>query len=327
MKAEVTVKSSRGASVAKTRAVDLSHAWWQHHVVSALSSLSRLLKTPLQTLMTALVVAIALALPASLLALLDNVYRLGDSWDSAPKLSVYLRLRAQPLAIESLQQRLAAMPEISAIEYVSAEQALKQFQNYSGFGAALSVLDDNPLPDTLVITPASSSVEAGKLEALADRIAAEGLVDEVQMDLAWVKKLKAMMALGRQMVLGLAALLSLGVLLAIGNTIRLEIENRREEIVVIKLVGGTNGFVRRPLLYTGAWYGAFGGLLAGVLVSLAFFSLSGPVAQLATSYKSEYSLTGLGFDGTMLLLAVGAALGLVGAWIAVGRHLSAIEPR
>lgn len=319
--------ATRGASVAKTRAADISHAWWQHHRISAGGSLSRLSTTPLQTLMTALVVAIALALPATLLAVLDNIHRLGDRWDSSPKLSVYLQLRAQPTAIAALEKQLKDMPEIKALETISASDALRQFQEHSGFGAALDVLDENPLPTTLVITPNNDYLEPEKLNSLAERIGKDGLVDEVQMDMAWVKKLKAIMALGQQMVLGLAALLSVGVLLAIGNTIRLEIENRREEIVVTKLVGGTNGFVRRPLLYTGAWYGAFGGLLAGILVWLAFLSLDGPVKQLADAYQSEFVLRGLGTSGSLLLLAAGTGLGLLGAWIAIGRHLSAIEPR
>lgn len=328
MKQEAPQKPpARGASVAKTRVADRGHAWWRHHKESAAGSIGRLLRTPLQTLMTALVVAIALALPSTLFSMLENVYRLGDRWDSSPKLSVYVRMGAKPIALQALEKRLREIPQVAKIEFVSADEALRQFQADSGFGLALEVLEENPLPNTFIITPVTEALSTDRLDQLKQQVAAEGLVDEVVLDMDWVKKLKAMMALGQQVVLGLAALLGLGILLAVGNTIRLEIENRRDEIVVIKLVGGTNGFVRRPLLYTGVWYGFLGAVLACVLSSSAMASLQGPVASLAMAYQSEFTLAGIGVRGVCVLLASGVGLGLVGAWLAIARHLSAIEPR
>lgn len=317
----------RGASASKARTLDLGRAWWGHHRDSARSSLWRLLQVPIPTLMTALMVAIALALPATLLTALENLHRLGNQWDSSPKLSVYLNIRVRDEAIEALLVGLRANPSVKNVEYISAQQALVEFQAQSGFGAALGVLDENPLPPTLIITPTTAALEPAQLEQLVQSLSSEAIVDEVEMDMAWVRRLKALMAVGENMVLGLAALLSLGVLLAIGNTIRLTIENRREEIVVVKLVGGTNGFVRRPFLYTGAWYGAMGGLLACILVSLAFYFIGGSVRQLALSYQSHFELRGLGLAGCGSLLLLSTSLGLLGAWLAVSRHLSDIEPR
>lgn len=318
---------ARGASAAKTRMSDIGQAWWRHHRVSATSSFFRLIGAPAQTLMTSLVVAIALALPAALYVLLDNVYALGDRWDSGPKVSVYLMRDSDLQAITELKQTIATMPQVAAVDHISAEQALQQFQAHSGFGEAITVLDENPLPHTLVVTPVATSLDPESLQRLTDALGEYPLVEQVELDLAWVKKLKAMMALGQRAVFGLAILLWLGVLLAIGNTVRLEIENRRDEIVVTKLVGGTNGFVRRPLLYTGAWYGFLGGWLACLLVSVAFFGLQGPVGELAFTYQSEFKLLGLGLVGSVWIIVAGTALGLFGAWLATARHLRAIEPR
>lgn len=317
----------RGASHSKSGIGGQLQGWLMHHQQSAGSSFMRLLAAPVQTLMTALVVAIAMALPATLMVALNNIQRLGDHWDSNPKITVYLHLRAQQKAIEQLQQTLQQLPEVHAQQYISPEQALKDFQEQSGFGDVLKVLDDNPLPPTLIITPAAEAVSPEQLQSLIDRIAEEAVVEQVEIDLDWVRRMQAIMALGRQIVTGLALLLSLGVLLALGNTIRLAIENRRDEIVVIKLVGGTDGFVRRPFLYTGAWYGLFGGVLACLLVSVGFAFLAGPVGSLAGAYQSEFRLHGLGFDGVVSLLTISTVLGLMGAWLAVSRHLSDIEPK
>jgi len=316
---------ARGAHQSRTGFADLWHAWWRHHMDSAFDSFGRLADAPLQTLMTSLVVAIALVLPAALLLALANVQRLGDRWDTDPKLTVYLHLQAQPAAIENLRERLPKLPNVVSLEYVSPDQALREFQAQSGFGEALAGLDHNPLPPTLVITPADTAPDA--LEKLRTEVAAEPIVQEVALDMTWVRRLHAYMELGRQLVLGLAGLLALGVLLVIGNTIRLEIESRRDEIVVTKLVGATNGFVRRPFLYAGAWYGVVGGLLACLLVSTGTALLDQSVHRLAVSYQSDFRLQGLGLQGCSLLVLGCAGLGLLGAWVAVGRHLSAIEPR
>lgn len=319
--------ATRGARQSRTGLAEHWQGWHQHHRASALDSFGRLADTPLQTLMTALVVAIALALPATLLLALGNVQRVGERWDSSPKVTVFLKLGAQETAIKGFRDTLEQMPEVQGLEYISPEQALQSFQAQSGFSEALMALENNPLPPTLVITPTPAAVAPLQLEALRQRLAGDPLVDDISLDMDWVRRLNAIMTLGKQLVMGLAALLGLGVLLVIGNTIRLEIESRREEIVVIKLVGGTDGFVRRPFLYTGFWYGVIGGLLACLLVSVGVASLGGPVRALAATYQDTFTLHGLGFAGCFTLVASCIALGLLGAWLAVGRHLSAIEPR
>ncbi|BCD99741.1 permease-like cell division protein FtsX [Marinagarivorans cellulosilyticus] len=318
---------SRGAVHSQNSAGQKFKSWRQHHVISAKTSLMRLLGMPLQTIMTSLVVAIALALPTTLFIAINNVQTLGDSWDANPKISVYLHLRAREAAIKGLEKELTQRTDIKSVEYISPAEALAGFQDMAGFGNALDMLEQNPLPPTLVVTPTAAASSPALLAALGDSIRKNSLVESVDMDMDWVRRLREIMVLGKKIVTILASLLGLGVLLALGNSIRLAIENRRDEIIIVKLVGGTNGFVRRPFLYTGAWYGFFGGTLAVLLVSLGHQSLAGSVASLAAAYQSGFVLKGLTFMDNFSLLAASTFLGLFSAWLAVGKHLSEIEPR
>lgn len=315
-----------GAKLRKTHWKDRWHAYLDHHRASARDSLQRMLAAPVQSLMTWLVIAVALALPATLLICLDNLQTLGQRWDGTPQISVFLKPGTGDRAIAELQRRLEGRAEISAVTYVSAETALKEFEAASGLGNALRSLDGNPLPATLLLRPTLDAAPAA-LSALGDNLREQPVVDDVVFDRAWVERLQQILAFGEQLVLGLGALLALGVLLVIGNTIRLAIESRRDEIVVIKLVGGTDAFVRRPFLYTGLWYGLGGGAVALVLLGVLMMMLSGPVAALASSYQSDYSLRGLGLGGSGVLVACGALVGWLGAWVAVGHHLGDIEPQ
>jgi len=316
-----------GAVQAKTSLGDKSRSYWAHHWSSLLGSFSRLSATPIQTLMTSLVVAIALALPATLLIGLNNMQQLGDSWDANPKISIYLNPRVKQDALDRFIDKLENYNEVNEVEYLSAEQALQDFQLNSGFGQTLSELDENPLPPTLIISPTFAASQPEVLQVLGERLRKEALVDDVSLDMEWVRRLRELMILGKKIVIALAGLLGLGVLLAIGNTIRLAIENRRDEIVITKLVGGTDGFVRRPFMYSGAWYGFFGGLLACVIVAMGYLSINQSVQRLADLYQSNFELKGLGLEGNLGLLALATLLGLLGAWLAVGRHLAKIEPR
>lgn len=316
----------QGAVQSKTRLRDRLRAWWWQHRTSFWGSLQRLLVTPGQTLMTALVVAIALALPATLMVTLGNVQQLGDSWDASPKISVYIKLRAKDTAIKQLVTRIERLPDVNSVQYLSPEQVLADFQRMSGFGEALDALEDNPLPATLIVSPTRLGSSPEQLQTISDAIREEAIVDEVSMDMEWIRRLRELMVLGKKIVAALAGLLGLGVLLAIGNTIRLAIENRRDEIIVAKLVGGTNSFVRRPFIYCGGWYGFIGGVLACLIVALGYWILAGTVERLALLYHSDFQLQGLGLSGNLQLLATGTLLGWLGAWLAVGRHLATIEP-
>lgn len=318
---------TKGASQSRARLGDRLDAWLAHHSTTAIESLLRLLRSPLQSLLTWLVVAVAVALPAALYVVLSNVQNLGYSWQESSQLSVFIQRDARPEAVRSLRDALLARPDVEAVEHIPPDAALEEFKRYSGLGRVIESLEQNPLPDVLLVQPGEKGAGPEALEQLQAALEKELLVAEVRVDMAWVKRLQQLMQLGQRAVLALAGLLALGVLLAIGNTIRLAIENRRDEILVVKLVGGTDAFVRRPFLYTGFWYGLGGGLLALVLLALGLWWLSGPVGQLAAAYQSEFRLSGLDWATSIQLVLLAGLLGLTGAWLAVARHLSEIEPR
>ncbi len=315
-----------GGKVSRVSTIDLLKAWWAHHKDSCSNSLLRLLSTPVQTFLTCLVIAIAIALPTGLFLSLQSAQQLGQGWQDSAQMSAFLERGAKPLAIEKLQASLEKNPSIKSIDVVSPAKALSEFQRYSGLGDVLLELDENPLPTVFIIQPVNTLDDTKQLSALQKTIEASPLIDTVQLDLGWLRRLHELLVLGERFVIALASLLSIGVLLIIGNTLRLAIENRREEIVVTKMVGGTNGFVRRPFLYTGLWYGIGGGLLSVVLLIVIGLWLADPINSLIGLYESEYSQGGLSVSAVAVLLLGSACLGWLGAWVAVARHLRQIEP-
>lgn len=307
---------------------DFSHlfaAWVESHRASLVDSLGRLARQPIGSFFTCLVMAVALSLPMGLALLLDNVERLGGSWQKAAQISLYLQLEAGDDNGLRLRDEIAAMDDVAEAEYIGREAGLAAFEEQSGLGQALRELPDNPLPAVVVVTP--EQIDKAALEALRQRLAELPGVDQAQLDLQWVERLGAILGLGDRFVFGLTLLLVLALLLVIGNTIRLHIENRRSEIEVIKLVGGTDGYVRRPFLYMGALYGLGAGLLAWALLAFGLDWLNDAVVRLAGLYGSDFALGGVpAGDGLSLLLGA-LLLGYIGAWLAVARHLSELAPR
>ncbi|MBX9913808.1 MAG: permease-like cell division protein FtsX [Pseudomonadaceae bacterium] len=303
----------------------LLQAWLENHRASLIDSLRRLLKQPIGSFFTCLVMAIALSLPMGLSLLLSNVERLGGSWQRAAQISLFLQLQASPQEAEQLRAQIAELPEVAAADWISREQALEEFQQQSGLGEALKELPENPLPSVILVTP--QQVDKVTLEALRQRLAELPKVEQAQLDLVWVERLSAILKLGEHFVFGLSLLLVLALLLVIGNTIRLHIENRRIEIEVIKLVGGTDSYVRRPFLYMGALYGVGAGLLAWLVLVFGLDWLNAAVVKLAGLYGSDFALGGVPLaDGLSLLLGA-VLLGYIGAWLAVARHLNELAPR
>jgi len=303
----------------------LLHAWLESHRASLVDSLRRLAKQPIGSFFTCLVMAVALSLPMGLSLLLDNVERLGGSWQRAAQISLFLQLDASDADGEQLRAQIAEMPDVAEAEWVGREQALAEFQQQSGLGEALKELPQNPLPGVVLVTP--EEVDKANLEALRLRLAELPKVQQAQLDLVWVERLSAILKLGERFVFGLTLLLVMALLLVIGNTIRLHIENRRSEIEVIKLVGGTDSYVRRPFLYMGALYGLGAGLLAWGVLAYGLDWLNTAVVRLAGLYGSDFSLGGVpAGDGLSLLLGA-VLLGYIGAWLAVARHLSELAPR
>jgi cell division transport system permease protein len=301
-------------------------AYFSRHAQVLVGSLGRIVHQPFATLMTMGVIAVALALPLFLSLLLQNARTATGNWNEAYDLSVYMDKKASAARVQSLAKQLRQRGDVAAVRIITAEQALAEFRRDSGFGTALDVLADNPLPDTLVVTPTLTSSTPQGTETLKSAILRMGDVQTVQIDTEWVKRLHAIIDLLRRVVLLTGALLGVGIVLIVSNTIRLDILNRRAEIEVMKLVGASDGFTRRPFLYSGIWYGLGGGLLALMLVAVASTVLARPVAQLAFLYGSTFTLEGLKIaaGGAVLGLAVG--LSWLGSWLAATRHIRAIEP-
>lgn len=316
-----------GAVQSKLRFADKFDAYLAHHSTSAVDSLMRLLETPFQSLMTWLVIAIAVAIPAALYVGFANLQHLGENWEGSSQVSVFLRPETTNARAEEMRTRLEAREDIAKVVYVSPTQGLAEFKAQSGLGEVVDSLEKNPLPGTLLVTPHLQDGSDAAMTLLEQSLIADPAVADVRLDMQWVKRLQQLMILGKKMVFGLGGLLALGVLLVIGNTIRLAIENRRDEILVVKLVGGTDAYVARPFLYTGLWYGIGGGLLALVVLGIGFFWVSGTVDQLAALYQSNFRLQGLGMFGSMQMVLLAGLTGLLGAWIAVVRHLIQIQPR
>jgi cell division transport system permease protein len=290
------------------------------------SSLGVLWRTPFATFMTAAVIGIALALPAGLHVLLQNVQNLSTGWEGTAQMSLFIKQDISEKRIQSLAKKLRGWDGVAEVRYISREQALEEFRELSGFGGALDSLNENPLPAVLVVRPTSEAAEPAQMELLLGKVQDLKPVDLAQLDMEWVRRLSGIIELGKRGVLLLGSLLSLAILLVIGNTIRLTILSRRDEIVVTKLIGATNAFIRRPFLYTGFWYGFMGAVLAWILVGILLGLLSDPVSKLSFLYNSQFSLGGLDLETTAILLGSGIFLGLLGSWLAVGKHLQAIEP-
>ncbi len=319
------VAASKGAAKFKVGLFSQARGWGRHHKKTARDAFQRLLFTPLPTLMTLAVLAIALALPGLMFVGLKNVQQLSSEWKGDPRISLYLQLELDEAAADKFSQQMLLRQDLAAVELVSKAQGLHEFQKLSGFADIVEFLGDNPLPAVVVVQPLASDKAA--LAALQQELNALPQVDEAVLDMVWVERLASFIQLANRVVLVLGALLALSVLLVVGNTIRLSIENRKDEIQVAKLVGATDAWVKRPFIYTGFWFGLLGSVLAWFFVQLSLLLVNQPLSELASLYQSDFQLQGLGFLDSLFMLGVGLVLGLFGARLAVGRHLREIEPQ
>jgi cell division transport system permease protein len=300
-------------------------AWLTRHAQVGLSSLGQLSRAPVATLMTVLLIGVALALPAALYVAVANVRLVLAGWDRSTQVSVFLKREVDDRRAAALGDAVSRWPEVESVRVLTRAEALAEYRALSGLGDVVDGLESNPLPAVLLVRPRGGSVEAGS-RTLTDRLAGLPEADGAQFDLQWVRRLQAIMGLGERAAGVLGAALGLAVLLVVANTTRVTIQGRRAEIEIARLFGATNAFVRRPFLYTGLWYGLLGGAAAWLCLAGVGLALGGPVAQLAELYGSDFRLQGLGADTAAVLVAGGGALGLSGAWLAVGRYLRALAP-
>ena len=300
--------------------------WLSNHLRDALASLGRLYAEPVATLMTAAVIAIALALPTGLFIALSNVAQLSGDWDGSTQISLFLQTSVSKAEAQKLQARLKKHKDIKKVELIDKDKGLQQFREISGFGDALKYLDDNPLPIVLVVHPRMRTDQPDTAAQLVKQLGKIRQVELAQLDVQWVKRLYTFLEIANRSIWVIGSMLAVAVLLIIGNTIRLHIQNRREEIEVSKLIGASDAFIRRPFLYTGLWYGLIGGLLAWLITLVSLLLMEDPIHRLALLYHSDFRLSSLGIGNTLLLILISASLGLLGSWIAVSRHLKEIEP-
>lgn len=289
----------------------------------------RIRKTPLQSALMIAVIAIACSLPASLYLLAGTVKSLSGDVGRTTDIQIFFDLGANQTEVEQLTLEWSQLSDIENLDLIDPSRGRTEFEAFSGLGLVLELLDENPLPFVARITP-SEAIARNRLalDSLINTLSEPAIVDEVQFDFAWLERLDNLLRLVDRLNLVIGLMLGLGIVLVLINSIRLMIDNRRDEIVIVKLVGGTNEFVRRPLLYTGFWLGFLGGFVALLVTDLAVLAIGSPINLLLGSYDLNISsiapLSGL---ESIVLLAVSSGLGLLGAWIAVAQHLSSIEPR
>ena len=293
------------------------------HGQAALSSLGRLIRRPVATLVTVLAIAVALSLPLVLYIMLENAHRAMGGLEGTAQLTAFLHHELDETEAESIASTLRQWDSVRHVQTVSRAEALAEYRRMTGIDDVEAIFEGrNPLPDLIVITPREGMADRASLAALRDRVASRTEVDSVAIDLVWVDRLAAIIETLRRIVEVLFVMLALGILLIVGNTIRLGIESQREEIGIIRLFGATNAFIRRPFLYIGLWLGLIAGGVACLLAAGAARLAAGPVERLVALYSSEFEVVGLEPWSAGVAVGVGGLLGLGGAWVAVSRELS-----
>lgn len=297
------------------------------HFRQAINSLGELWRSPVATLMTVGVLGLSITLPSTLYLLVKNTEKLSAGWEQASEISLFLKPALSENRIDQLVTRLTLWPEIDSVVFVPSDAALEEFKQLSGFGEALSYLDKNPLPDVLLVVPTSKHASPSAAAVLLEKLNNEREVDIGRLDIEWLERLHALLDVAKNLVNIVAILLFLAVVLIVGNTIRLNIVSKHDEILVMKLVGATDSFIHRPFLYVGFWYGLMGGLLAWIAVSILLAWISISIHTVAEIYVQEFSLSGFDASALITMLGVSIGLGLAGSAISVNRYVREIEPR
>lgn len=292
------------------------------HTRACLFSLGRLLRKPVNTFLTVAVIGIAMALPASLYMLSLNFQGVTTGWSkNTTQIALYLKTDLSETRIQDVVRQLKMNPQVTNVTYISPQQGLEDFGKVIGSKTALSSLHENPLPGVIMVQPILSLRSPIEITQMVSSLQAFPEVSSAKLNMQWLQRFNSILNLIQSGITILGILLALGVLLIIGNTIRLATQNDQREISVLKLVGATDAFVRRPFLYTGFWYGLFGGVFAWLIVNIVLWWLRAPAAQVASAYSSSFYLSSLSANTGLHLIIATILLGLIGAWLTVTRHL------
>lgn len=297
-----------------------------YHAQAAVSSLIYLCRQPFATGMTVIVIAITLTLPALLWVFSDNMVELSNNWKKGGHISLYLDMQLSTTDAEQLLERVKKTDGVGEAKLKTPAEGLLEMQRQEGMQDLMSNLPENPLPAVIDVVPAIGVTTPAQLDTLYARLKALPGIDDARLDLQWVTRLYALLDLVAQVTHGLMMLLSVAVVFIIGNTLRLVIQKRYEEIQVLKLIGASDAYIMRPFLYSGLWYGLVSAILAVILVLLFMFSLGSVLNQLIEAYQMRFPIAGLSLRQTLLLIFIAPCLGWLGARISVKRQLARIEP-
>ena len=297
----------------------------RHTLAQNIGVLRRMFSSKLAGILNILVIGIALSLPAGMYVLLQNAQGLVAQLSGTPQISLFMSMDAKADDVDKLRKQLEQHPAIARVEFVARAQALEQLKQSTGLADVIGGLNQNPLPDAFIVYPKPSAAQS--LDELRIELVKLPKVEQAQLDSAWAYKLEALLKFGRMVVLILASLLSLALIAITFNTIRLQILTQRDEIEVAKLIGATNGFIRRPFLYFGAAQGLLGGIMAWLIITISLLLLNHQLNALSQLYASQFVLHPLSLGDSLTLMLFSMYLGWLGAWLSVARHLSQIEPR
>ncbi|MCP4188186.1 MAG: ABC transporter permease [Gammaproteobacteria bacterium] len=300
-------------------------AYLMHHLQTLIFSLGKIYQSPTTTIMTVAVIGITLSLPGGFYLFLKNIDAMSGDFRSTTQITLYLDLKVEEGNARKLQKEIDLMQQVQSTDFVSRHNALETFRQSSGFGKSIDTLSANPLPHTIIVEP-DSNADTFAVKTLLNRLRVLPEVEIAKLDTEWLERLYTILEIAKRTVAIITLLFACAVLLIIGNTIRLDIQNRYQEIIVTKLIGATNAFIRRPFLYGGIWYGLLGGLTSWLIVEIGYLAISGPLGRLNLLYQSNLVFVTFSLHDFIILLSSSTLLGLAGSWIAVARHLNKIEP-
>ena len=293
---------------------DKLHAYRDQHAQALFSSLGRLISSPFTSLMTIVVLAVAISLACGFYLMVINLQQIAGNLETGDQISLFLRNEISDAQANKFSDRIKLNPNVDQVKLISKKEALAEFKTYSGFGSAIDVLESNPLPIVIQVKPKNTLVDKQGFENLLESFKESPEVDIAQIDMQWLEKLESILAVAQLGGTLISVLIGIGVLFIIGNTIRLELHNRRDEVIIAKLVGATNAFIQRPFLYDGFWIGFISGVAAWFIVTGMLLILWQSVEKLSRLYGGSFHMLFLSFSETLTLLLISSLLGILGAW-------------
>nr|WP_314264498.1 permease-like cell division protein FtsX [uncultured Moellerella sp.] len=320
------VRKGKPERKVQSKSKALKGGWREQWRYAWLNTLADMLRQPLASFLTVMVIAISLTLPSLCFIVWKNVSQAADQWYPAPQLTVYLDKSLDEKGGELVVYQLKKLDGVESVNYLSRDQAMSEFRSWSGFSTALDMLEENPLPAVAIVTPKIDFQGSDVMVTLRDRVGEIQGIEEVRMDDSWFAKLSALTGLVGQIAAVIGLLMIIALFLVIGNSVRLNIFARRDTINVMKLIGATDGFIIRPFLNGGVLLGVSGAVVSLILSSLLVWKLSSVVATVALVFGTQFSIHGLSWDESLLIVLISAMIGWVAAWLATVQHLRHFTP-